>query len=602
MASTTLPLPGNPLHQEKQILEFDKIAAFIGGNGSGKSTILKSIFDEKLNPKSTVYSGYKIVCFSSGQNESYSRHFSEYLNTERKKNALTLDCFYYDKIWSKLLIFLATVGRPNGFVRDFLRKNNYVNENEFDGDDSTQLAFDVKVEQTYIKIVKDSLEDEEKGESNVMTNKAYHQTLHNFINTLIDDGYDFDEVLSEKGITLTQNEISKVSFETDSKDFFDSTVTFFTQAADNDFFFIKDSFNLTFEKSEENGSVVTLGLEALSDGEYQILFLYALIDLFDSEQTIYLFDEADSHLHYKNIDRLWDVYNKTKGKVITTTHLIDSITKAGINRVQVVEGGKINTGDKLKYVAERLRDLSEINDVHSQALSLCENIVLIDNVNDWTQFKLLLKRKLLSDDFNEIDIDKKLDSFTAIKCNSGFKAEANDVFANKKISWVERFVKYLGGQSYRTKNVFLICDRDELPLENIGAEKSTLLVEGKKVERFNNNQLKCHLLSWKRREIKHYLLSPTALEEKLTLLNDDFYLGGKSKLISGCSGDYDVDGNYNDQLATLESDKVKEAIAPYINGENGFCSEKTQKYIDKIPPEEISEDIVHMYNYLVGKQ
>jgi len=104
MPTTSLPLPSNVLHSQSQTLEFDKIATFIGGNGSGKSTILKSIFDEKLN--GTTYEDHNIVCFSSGQNESYSEGFSSYLNTERNKgNPLDLDCFYYDKLWSMLLIF-----------------------------------------------------------------------------------------------------------------------------------------------------------------------------------------------------------------------------------------------------------------------------------------------------------------------------------------------------------------------------------------------------------------------------------------------------------------------------------------------------------------
>ena len=123
MPSISLNLQSNVLYDQPQTLEFDKITTFIGGNGSGKSTILKSIFDEKL--KGTSYEDYKIVCFSSGQNESYSDNFSKYLNEERaKKNALNLDCFYYDKLWSMLLIFLATTSKQDGEVRTFLKQNN----------------------------------------------------------------------------------------------------------------------------------------------------------------------------------------------------------------------------------------------------------------------------------------------------------------------------------------------------------------------------------------------------------------------------------------------------------------------------------------------
>ena len=140
MAEISLPLPGNALHKEEQVLKFDKIATFIGGNGSGKSSILKSIFDEKLKPTSALYQDYKIVCFSSGQNESYSERFTHYLNTERKdKKALNLDCFYYDKSLAKLLIFLSTTGNQNGLVRQFLRHKGYVIEGEFEEDDSILL-------------------------------------------------------------------------------------------------------------------------------------------------------------------------------------------------------------------------------------------------------------------------------------------------------------------------------------------------------------------------------------------------------------------------------------------------------------------------------
>ena len=144
MTTVSLPLPANALYDHPQQLEFDKIATFIGGNGSGKSSILKSIFDEKLKLDSSLYENYKVVCFSSGQNESYSDRFAHYLNTERaNKRALSLDCFYYDKSLAKLLIFLSTTSDHNGLVRTFLRQNNYVVESEFDEDESTELFFDV---------------------------------------------------------------------------------------------------------------------------------------------------------------------------------------------------------------------------------------------------------------------------------------------------------------------------------------------------------------------------------------------------------------------------------------------------------------------------
>ncbi|NMV42278.1 AAA family ATPase, partial [Vibrio parahaemolyticus] len=75
----------------------------------------------------------------------------------------------------------------------------------------------------------------------------------------------------------------------------DPSISFLTQAVNGNFI-NKRSFKLKLLGNIE--------LDDLSDGEYQLLFLYALIDLFDAPNTLFLFDEADSHLHYKNVEKL----------------------------------------------------------------------------------------------------------------------------------------------------------------------------------------------------------------------------------------------------------------------------------------------------------
>lgn len=600
MANVSLSLPGNVLHKESQTLEFDKIATFIGGNGSGKSTILKSIFDEKLN--GTTYNDYKVVCFSSGQNESYSKGFGKYLNNERaKKNALKLDCFYYDKSWSSLLIFLATTSKNDGLVRNFLREKEYVTEDEYGQDATTTLNFNVKVDKSYINLVKQARDDESKGDTDVITNKAYYQTLYSFINNLIAENYVFEDPLEQRGVKLNQNSLSIVSFETDENTKFDSKVIFFTQAADNDYFIIKDTFNLNFTKTDQSNNDELFSLDDLSDGEYQLLFIFALIDLFDSENTLFLLDEADSHLHYRNIDRLWATFNIILGKVITTTHLLDSITKSGISRIKVIEDGKVQLDKDLKYLSNRLKDLSEINDTYHQVLSLSENLVFIDDENDWNIFKLLAIQRLARDNKEVQDMESKLSKFLAIKITSCYQSQT-DTFADKKLFRLANFANFLDGHSHTTKNVYLICDRDEYPLINISSEKCPLLVRSDGVKKYNKDRLTCHVLSWKRREIKHYLISPTALGIDIEAINKEFDLGEKSKLVIGESGDYKANGAYNEKLASLSSPLVKGMLDPYINIDNyGFCIEKTKQFVSRIPKTEISEDIENMYNYLVAR-
>lgn len=119
-----LNLPSNRLYENQQLIGFEKITALIGENGAGKSSILQSIFVNRL--AKSILSDKKVVCFSSGQNEKFSEHFSNYLNQERSANrGLSLDCCYYDKTWSKLLIFLSTISNDTGLVRSFLVRKIY---------------------------------------------------------------------------------------------------------------------------------------------------------------------------------------------------------------------------------------------------------------------------------------------------------------------------------------------------------------------------------------------------------------------------------------------------------------------------------------------
>jgi hypothetical protein len=60
-------------------------------------------------------------------------------------------------------------------------------------------------------------------------------------------------------------------------------------------------------------------------------------------------------------------------------------------------------------------------------------------------------------------------------------------------------------------------------------------------------------------------------------------------------------GDFNNSLAKLSSKLVKGVIDPFVNIDGkGFCIEKTQNFVSRIPKEEISEDIVNMYKYLVA--
>ncbi len=594
-----LTLAPNPLHDQPQILNINKVATLIGENGSGKSSILQSVFEERLNKR--AHHHLNVVCFSSGQNENYSEKFGIYLKRERQAGrGLGLECLYFDKPWSKLLIFLATATKRSGKVRSFLRERGYVTESVLAGDDQTTcLKCAFKIDKNYVNRVQDALKREESGEVDTIRNTPYFRSLDSFINTFVSNDYEFEQSLRKRTIEIPASRLIDVSFDYPRQPqageegieageanaqaqniAFDPEVSFFTQAADNDYFIDKQGYKLDFKDGIE--------LDQLSDGEYQLLFLYALIDLFDAPNTLFLFDEADSHLHYKNVEKLWSLLHSIQGHAITTTHLLDSISakENRIEHLKVVEQGRINEDNKIKQLISRLSVLSRAKSVEFEVCGKLPNIALLDDYNDWVIFTKLAVKKGL-------DISR-LTQVHAIKKTSSCASDTERL-GQAKVDWTRGFGA--SESQLNTTRVFLICDRDEANpnwqqngVELAGKPYKDLL---KTIKWPNGLNSKTYLLAWKRREIKNYLLSYTALEQfgLLEQINGA-NIAAVDYLNEGDAGD-------NDSIRRLNA---KDVIDPLINTEGiGLDTDKLQAYIDLIPPDEISEDITNMYNFIIGK-
>ncbi|EEW3249764.1 ATP-binding protein [Escherichia coli] len=584
-----LTLAPNPLHDQPQTLHINKVATLIGENGSGKSTILQSIFSEGLNGGDHAH--LRTVCFSSGQNESFSKHFNEHVKKIRRRGkSMFLSSFYYDKTWSKLLVFLATALVRDGKTRTFLLEKGYAKESQdINRDDiSSKLSFSFRVDKRYAQRVQDALKKEEVGEKGTLRQTPFYRSLESFVEELIDREYLFEEKLSTKTIELSSYDLLSVKFarinpdeDLDEVDFGDDpSISFLTQAVNGNFI-NKRSFKLKLLGNIE--------LDDLSDGEYQLLFLYALIDLFDAPNTLFLFDEADSHLHYKNVEKLWSLLHSIQGHAITTTHLLDSISakENRIEHLKVVEHGRINEDNKIKQLISRLSVLSRAKSVEFEVCGKLPNIALLDDYNDWIIFTKLAARAGL-------DINR-LATVHAMKKSSSY-ATANETFGKGKIDWLHGLSKI--ESPLVTTQIFLICDRDEAALDWNAA--NGVQVNGQVYRELLNaiqwprgTNVSPYLLAWKRREIKNYLLSYTALAHHNLLgqiNNGD--IAQRNHLQSNNPGD-------NDDIRRMN---VKDIINPLINTDGeGLDPAKLQAYIDLIPPDEISEDITNMYNFIIGK-
>lgn len=588
-----LTLTPNPLHDQTQTLIIDKVATLIGENGSGKSSILQSVFEDRI--KAGQARDYRVVCFSSGQNESFSKEFSSYLKKLKNTNdAEQVYAYFYDKSWSKILIFLASTLMKTGKVREFLIENGYTEESQdgFKDDVHSTLSIQFRIQSAYVTQIQQALKREALGEKDTFRQTVFHRNLANFIEECIDEDYDFEETMRSRTVQLKSAQITRIHFLSNLFD--DPTreepipdvyrelpaVDFFTQAARTDSFIPRARIGLTFK----NG----LDLDDLSDGEYQLLFLYALIDLFDAENTLFLLDEADSHLHYQNVEKLWSLLHSIQGYAITTTHLLDSISakENRIEHLKVVENGRINDDNKIKQLINRLSVLSRAKSVEFEVCSKLPNIVLLDDYNDWVIFSKLAARKGLNAD--------RLLQVHAIKKTSSCASDAERL-GQAKVEWVKGLSQ--SGSLLNTTKIFLICDRDEANptwnqngVELAGKPYKELL---KAIRWPHGLNAKTFLLAWKRREIKNYLLSYTALNHfgKLDKINGP-NLAAVDHLVAGEAGD-------NDSIRRINA---KSIIDELINTEGkGLDPEKLQAYIDLIPPQEISEDITNMYNFITGK-
>lgn len=595
-----LTLAPNPLHDQSQTLLIDKVATLIGENGSGKSSILQSVFEQRLSKQ--AHQHLNVVCFSSGQNENYSEKFSNYLKRERQAGrGLDLECIFFDKPWSKLLIFLATAIKREGKVRSFLNERGYVTESEQTRDDiTTVLKCAFKVDNNYVSRVQNALKQEESGEVNTLRNTPYFRSLDSFISNFNSVDYNFEQPIRKHTIEIPANRLIDVSFdypralqvgEDDAEAgeetaeaqhiSFDPEVSFFTQAADNDYFIDKQGYKLVFKGGIE--------LDQLSDGEYQLLFLYALIDLFDASNTLFLFDEADSHLHYKNVEKLWTLLHGIQGNAITTTHLLDSISakENRIEHLKVVENGRINEANKIKQLINRLSILSRTKSVEFDVMGKIPYLALLDDYNDWYIFTKLAEKK-------GCDITQIV-SIQPFKKTSSFTTDA-DVLGGPKVDWV----KGLSASETEkiTSKIFLICDRDEAnpnwnQNDNVQVAGQAYKKLIKSIKWPNGLNVKTFLLTWKRREIKNYLLSYSALSHHgvLHLVNNG-NIAAVDHLQQNQAGD-------NDSIRKIQA---KDAVDPLINTEGiGLDFNKLEIYIDLIPPEEISEDITNMYNFIIGQ-
>ncbi len=560
------------------------VTTFIGQNGCGKSSILEAIFQKYIEDDT-----YKVICFSSGQNELYTSLFDEHKRTNRRylrERNETINSFYFNSEWVRLLVFCATVFKQDGMVRNYLVENGYIQTDTINDDISSRLDFRFRIRKHYVTLIREELEREELGDTSEESDEGYnldenqlrvtefHETLEKIV-TAFEIDFDFrnNDNLVKRWLTFDVNRAFQVFTHKDINKIFS-----FWALATNGWMSNSElpEFRLKFENNLE--------FKHLSDGEYQLLSIYAILDLFDTESTIFLFDEIDSHLYYQNIEKLWDVLKNTSGKVITTTHISDSILQNEVESIKLINEGEIEEDLTIIELSKRLSSIVGKEKYEYKVASRIKNIALLDDHVDWLIFKKLCIRKLGG------TANAVLSQIVPIKRSSSFET-TNEIFGKGKLMFIEELRNQNSGTSMTTENIFMICDKDDLPITQISDNLSVQIhKEFNGIKKFNSNMTTSHLLSWKRREIENYLISPTMLDSK----------GKLTELTSKYNHLNIRKGETLDNMADIRDSDSKDILHPLYK-DGGFDESKLDAIIALIPTTEISEDIEKMFRYIESK-
>jgi len=570
------------LVEDEQTLDLRSgLVTFIGENGCGKSSILEAIFKKYIEDED-----YKVICFSSGQNELFSELFNQHKKENRRylnqKDETSINSFFFDSNWVRMLLFWSTTFKPKGLVRKYLLEKQYILTDDLKDDISSTLEFKFRIKKDYVDKIKHEIEKEAETNpfaegydfnQSQLRKTSFHETLEKIVEVF---GLDFDFQNNDKLIKRSLIFDSKKAFEVFTHKNINKIFTFWALATNG----WTANTNLPECKLKFKND---LEFSSLSDGEYQLLSIYAILDLFDSSNTVFLFDEIDSHLYYENIGKMWSALKSASGKIVTTTHISDSILQNEIDNIRLIEKGKVESDLTIKELSKRLSNIVGKDTYEFDVASCIKKIVLIDDHVDWLIFKKLAYKKL-----GDI-VEETFEQLTPIKRSSSFKT-TDETFGKGKLLFVEDFKRNLNTNSI-TEDIFLICDRDDLPLTQIGMDLTVRIHNDfKTLKSFTapgGLAVTTHLLSWKRREIENYLISPSMLKH----FNKLHELQNKITLLNL------TENNTLDNSLDIKDLDSKFLLHPLYK-QNGFDERKLDQIIERIPVTEISDDIELMFNYL----
>ncbi len=596
--------------KDQSLLLRPGLTVFVGGNGSGKSSLLESLFLQSIEDSIEQTA----VCFTSGPNENFSSIFDKYRaknkwNPEALKT-LSLNKYLFDISWAPFLVLLAAFSSEKekpSLVYEFLETNNYFLK-DLELKVSVKKDLLIKVENdaelttsSFVRILEkliraDLIEYKGSFSRKIRISEVSSKVLKSPNKILSDELFtgllDLTDILINK-LPLNVNDQGP-----SRRLLIKKLITAISLGSLNESVYSLENSKLFVEK---NGS--QFSNREFSDGEYQLLMTYAIMDLFDDPESLLLLDEMDSHVHQKMIPVLWKRASEAKGVFLSTTHNPTSLKYCNSTRILALKFGQIISAGE-EYASE-LSNIFDNNETVSKVLALgfkdVPNLLIIDGYKDWAIFVILAKRKL-GKNFDQRLIEK----ITLHKVNSDQIKDLS--LDNKKYQFIQEIIRCFDSEltndeikNKTLKNVIVIFDRDTRDLKDKYKDKNLSIIKEEHLDTYNKGLgFKTFGVSLHRREIENYLLVPSILKSKESTEIVGF--PGTSKMeLNAKTILNSIEKNDEETLATID---CKDFINKHICNEKGrghFSKDLTEALVETYDPSEISPYIQNLHNFLIEK-
>ncbi len=558
------------------------LTILVGTNGSGKSSFLEYLFLNNEFDSSIVY--------SSGINESFSPKYREYLNSlywqsrrsifsEKQGDVQSIRSkFFFTKEWAPFLILVASfLSTSDSNIQKWMNHFNLK---------VALFNFQLYLPSTFRNKLKAAYEELEAGRVDYGFESS---RVVKFLSRLVDN--EQEKLTSDIRVNtswgskenLTPNprssmnaviftQLFELSLFTSSENQSEAIGNFFqmlqalSTGGSRSRFIPLENTEMIFSKGDN-----LVSLQNLSDGEFQILLNSALIDLFDNDDSLFLLDEVDAHIHPTMINKVWSSFDNVEGFVFTTSHNLLTISNSEYNRIVFLEDGTIvsDTAKKVKLVDDICGTLFGAP-IWKSLLYTVENLVLIDGLGDWAIFKELM----LKTNYNFGDIENR---FLVIERSSGTDHDSRENLLKAKKIFVDDMLQVakkskIPQSQIKLKNIFLICDSDEYVFSGEGLD----IRSG--IQRKGSIRFNVHSIVWNRRNIESYLISPNARLHYDESSSEGFSWGELSGF-----GSLNENNLNNESIKRVDS---KVIVRRFI-GDEGFDDSRMKEYVSRMSNEEV---------------